>query len=280
MKIQRQCIFILRFTTANFLFPPQNFPHEKPIFAFMKSGLSKYQTKHIEYVKNKVAKALMDYQMVARGERVLVAVSGGKDSLVMLESLAAVRDFHFTNYDIEALHIDVNDVPYAVDRGFLSNFADQLEVKMNFINIDSGIDDSKKKSPCFVCSWHRRKALFTYAVENNFQKLALGHHMDDAVETLLINMAYHGNISSMPGKLSMFEESITVIRPLILLTNKDTAEFANIRKYPKLKTPCPYEEQTQRETARQLVQQLEKLHPKARKNLFYSMGNIDVDYLP
>lgn len=246
----------------------------------MKSGLSKYQTKHIEFVKNKVAKALMDYKMTGQGDRILVAVSGGKDSLVMLEALAAVKTFHFTDFEIEALHIDVNDVPYSVDRNFLTDFANQLQIKMHFVNIDSGIEESKKKSPCFVCSWHRRKALFTFAVENNFQKLALGHHMDDAVETLLINMAYHGNISSMPGKLSMFEESITIIRPLILLTNKDTAEFANIRKYPKLKAACPHENQTQRETARQLVQQLEKLHPKARKNLFRSMGNIDMDYLP
>lgn len=246
----------------------------------MKSGLSKYQTKHIEFVKNKVAKALMDYEMVEPGEKILVAVSGGKDSLVMLETLAAVRNFHFTDFEMEALHIDVQDVPYSVDRNFLTGFGEKLGVKMHFSDMEANLEERGKKSPCFVCSWHRRKALFTFAVENNFQKLALGHHMDDAIETLLINMAYHGNISSMPGKLSMFEESITVIRPLILLANKDTAEFANIRKYPKLKAPCPYEDQSQRETARQLVKQLEKLHPKARKNLFRSMGNIDMDYLP
>ncbi|RLD46517.1 MAG: tRNA 2-thiocytidine(32) synthetase TtcA, partial [Bacteroidetes bacterium] len=131
-----------------------------------------------------------------------------------------------------------------------------------------------------VCSWHRRKALFEFAKENGFRKLAFGHHMDDAVETLLINMAYHGNISSMPGKLSMFDGALDSIRPLILLTNKDTAEFARIRNYPELTAKCPYENQTFRKTARGLITELEQLHPKAKWNLFNSMGNIDQEYLP
>jgi len=246
----------------------------------MKTELSKYQKRHIEYVKNKVAKALMDYKMVNKGDKILAAVSGGKDSLVMLEALAAVQKFDFVDFEVEALHIDVKDVPYSVDKDFLKDFCKKLDVKISFVSLEADIEDRGKKSPCFVCSWNRRKALFNYTNDNGFQKLALGHHLDDAVETLVINMAYHGNIASMPGKLNMFDGTFHLIRPLILLTNKDTSEFANIRNYPPLKQPCPFEDTTKRTTARKLIQQLENIHPKARLNLFKSMGNIDAEYLP
>jgi tRNA(Ile)-lysidine synthase TilS/MesJ len=104
--------------------------------------------------------------------------------------------------------------------------------------------------------------------------------MDDAVETLMINMAYHGHISSLPGKLKMFDGAMYLIRPLILLTDKDTREFANIRNFTKLKQTCPFEDITKRTTARKLIEQLEAIHPKAKFNLFNSMGNIDEEYLP
>ncbi len=242
--------------------------------------LSKYQIHHIEHVKNHVAKAIHDYAMISKGERVLAAISGGKDSLVMLEALSVLRKYDFFEFELEALHIDVTDVPYQADREKLEALANDLSVKLHVKQIEVDLENRGKKSPCFVCSWHRRKALFEFANENGFTKLAFGHHMDDAVETLLINMAYHGNISSIPGKLSMFSGAIHAIRPLILLTNKDTAEFARIRHYPDLTAECPFENETYRKIARDLLADLETLHPKARWNLFNSMGNIDEDYLP
>lgn len=245
-----------------------------------KSNLSKYQIRHVEYVKNRVAKAIGTYQMIDTNDRVLVAISGGKDSLVLLEALSALRNYDFLQFEPEALHINVEDVSYQVDREKLLSLADGLSVKLHFKNIQAGIENRGKKTPCFVCSWHRRKALFTFAVEHGFQKIAFGHHMDDAVETLLINMAYHGNISSLPGKLDMFDGAIQAIRPLILLTNKDTSEFAHIRKYPQLKAECPFEDTTYRKTARDFIKQLESLHPNAKRNLFNSMIHIDKEYLP
>lgn len=244
------------------------------------SELSQFQKRHIQFVNNKVAKAIMDNELISAGEKILVAVSGGKDSLVMLEALATVRRYHFLDFDIEAVHIDVEEVPYKVSRVKLTELCDSLDVKISFISIKAGLEEVENKSPCFVCSWHRRKALFTYAEKVGNGKLALGHHMDDAVETLLLNMAYHGNISSLPAKLSMFNDAITIIRPLILLTNKDTQEYANIRKYPKQTESCPYEDMTKRKTARDMVEKMKELHPKATKNIFRSMSNIDEDYLP
>lgn len=242
--------------------------------------LSKYQTKHIQYVKNKVAKAIMDYSLIEKGEKVLVGVSGGKDSLVLIEVLSAIREYDFLEFNLHAIHIDVEEVPYKVSREKISQICKNLGVPIEFVDIKTGLSEESEKSPCFICSWHRRKSIFNYAQKNGFTKVALGHHMDDAVETLLINMAYHGNISSIPQKLSMFNDKLVLIRPLMLLTNKDTAEYSNIRNYPKQSESCPYEDKTKRNTSRELIQQLKKIHPKALQNIYGSMSNIDQDYLP
>jgi len=245
-----------------------------------KTQLSSYKKRHIEYVKNHVAKAIGNYHMIDTNDRVLLAVSGGKDSLVLMEALSALRNYDFLQFELEALHINVEDVTYQVDKEKLQRLADHLDVKMHFKDIKADIENRGKKTPCFVCSWHRRKALFSFAVEHGFQKLAFGHHMDDAVETLMINMVYHGNISSLPGKLDMFDGAFQAIRPLILLTNKDTSEFARIRNYPPLKAECPFEDKTYRKIARDFIKQLETIHPNARGNLFNSLRNIDQEYLP
>ncbi len=221
-----------------------------------KTKLSKYQIKHIQYVNNRVAKASSDFELIGKGDKILVAISGGKDSFVLLESLATLRKYHFMDFDIEAIHINVNDVSYNTDTEYLNALCNSLNVKLHIVNIDSGIEDNNGKSPCFICSWHRRKALFIFAEENNFKKLALGHHMDDAVETLLINMAYHANISSLPARLSMFDGKIVIIRPLILVSNKETQEYANIMDYKKQLEVCPYEDKTRRATARNLIDNL------------------------
>jgi tRNA 2-thiocytidine biosynthesis protein TtcA len=245
-----------------------------------KINLSYWQKRHVEHVKNQVSKAIMEFGMIDNGDKVLAAVSGGKDSLVMLEALAAFRRFNKVDFHLEALHMEVEDVPYEVDRDFLSDYADSLDVPLHYKNIKAGLEKRGKKAPCFVCSWHRRKNLFEFARNNGFQKLALGHHMDDAVETLLMNMAYHGHISSLPGKLRMFDGALYLIRPLLLLTDKDTQAFAKLRDFPALVHECPYADTTKRSTARELMESLEKIHPKASFNLFRSMQNIDEEYLP
>jgi len=226
------------------------------------------------------AKAINQYTMIENGDKVLVAVSGGKDSLVLMEALAAFKKFKTIQFSLEAIHIDVEDVGYLADETFLKEYANNLGIKMHFKTIKAGIEDRGKKAPCFVCSWHRRKTLFNFAKNNGFKKLALGHHLDDAVETLMINMAYHGHISSLPGKLKMFDGAMYLIRPLILLTDRDTREFANIRNFAKLKQSCPFEDTTKRATARKLIDELTAIHPKAKFNLFNSMQNIDQEYLP
>jgi len=242
--------------------------------------LNYWQKRHLEHVKNHVAKAIMDFGMLHDGDKVLAAVSGGKDSLVMLDALAAFRKFNRISFQLEAIHIMVEDVPYRADKHFLNYLANEIQIPLHFATINAGMESRGKKAPCFVCSWHRRKTLFEFAKDHGFGKLALGHHLDDAVETLLINMAYHGHISSLPGKLSMFGGRMDLIRPLLLLTDKDTREYAAIKQFPDLEADCPYADHTERTTARKLLKSLREIHPKAVQNIFRAMQQIDEEYLP
>ncbi|WP_430933548.1 tRNA lysidine(34) synthetase [Saccharicrinis sp. 156] len=242
--------------------------------------MNKSDKNFLRKVINLSGKAINQYKMVEGNDKILVAVSGGKDSLALLDILAERRKFLPIDYELHAIHIVTDDVPYEIDREFLSRFCEVRHVTLHVRTTHAGIEEKPDKKPCFTCSWNRRKELFDFAQKNGFKKVAFGHHLDDAIETLMMNMLMHGNISSIPGKLSMFDGNIEVIRPLILLTNNEMKEYARIKQFVSLKKECPYEDHTLRNTTRQMINQFEKLNPQAKINLFKSMGNIDEEYLP
>ncbi|WP_075591049.1 tRNA lysidine(34) synthetase [Labilibacter marinus] len=229
---------------------------------------------------NLSGKAINQYKMIEANDRVLVAVSGGKDSLSLLDILVERRKFLPIDYEIHAIHVITDDVPYEIDKDFLARFCIELDVTLHLITTHAGIEEKSDKKPCFTCSWNRRKELFDFARKNGFKKVAFGHHLDDAIETLMMNMLMHANISSIPGKLSMFNGDIEVIRPLIFLTNAEMIRYSEMKEFVSLKKECPYEDHTMRYATRQMIHQFEKLNPQARINLFKSMSNIDEEYLP
>ncbi|PLX12482.1 MAG: tRNA 2-thiocytidine(32) synthetase TtcA [Marinilabiliales bacterium] len=245
-----------------------------------KSNYSKYQKNFIELIKNRLAKAVNDYALIQDGDNILVAVSGGKDSLCLLENLVEFKKFKTIEFNLEAIHINLTDMDYEIDRKVISDFCNKLNVEINFVDTFAQIEDRGKKSACFVCSRNRRKTMFEFAKHNGYNKLAFGHHMDDAVETLIINMVYHANIASIPPKLRMFSGEIEVIRPLILLTNKETSEYSNIKNYPSLKKICKYDDKTMRTKARELIKDMETINPNVRHNLLKSFKNIDSHLMP
>lgn len=241
---------------------------------------SKYQSNFIELVKNKLAKAISDYKLITDGDRILVALSGGKDSLCLLENLVDFQKFKRFKFEIEVIHINITDMDYEIDKELMLEFCSRLGVKINFVNTFADIEGRGKKSACFICSRNRRKTMFQYANDNNFNKIAFGHHMDDAVETLIINMVYHANAASLPASLSMFSGEIKIIRPLILLSNKQTTEYSKIKNFPPLKKVCPYDDKTMRTNARNIIKSMELINPNVRPNILKSLKNIDYELLP
>ncbi len=228
----------------------------------------------------KVGKAIFDYRLIEDGDRILVGVSGGKDSLALLEVLALRARDKKNDYTVVAAHIALENVTYEVDRDYLQAFCDRLGVQFVHRTIGIEFEKAAKKPTCFICSWNRRKALFEIAKTYNCKKLALGHHRDDAIESLLMSMMFNGTIASMPPNLSMFDDTFTLIRPLIYLTNDEMLEYARYRDFKKQKKSCPYEKATNRDAVGRIIRQMEALSPHVKSNLFAAMKNIQTEYLP
>jgi tRNA(Ile)-lysidine synthase TilS/MesJ len=228
----------------------------------------------------KMGTTMRDHSLICESDHVLVGLSGGKDSMILLESLAErLRALPF-DFSLSAAHIEATGIGYEIDRKQLSAFCKNLDVPLHYRTIEPDLEKDPSKPACFICSWHRRKELFDLTRELNCNKLALGHHWNDAIETLLMNMIYHGSISSLPYSLKMFEGRIHLIRPLMDLDEGMLDEYAELNSLVKVEKSCPHEDSTQRESIAQLIKQVENLHGKGPFNIFKAMNKIFEEYLP
>ncbi len=231
-------------------------------------------------IQKQFGRATKEYGMLDDGDKILVALSGGKDSLTMLQLMAERCRIYKPQISIVAAHVTMSNIPYSIDPVFLKEFCDNLGVKLHIS--ESGFDAStdRRKSPCFLCSWNRRKALFTLAQEIGCNKIALGHNMDDFIETMLMNMTFQGSFSAMAPVMKMDKFPITIIRPLCLVNENDVEMYAKEKQFPPLKKNCPYENDSHRKSMKDLLAHLETLNPEARYNLWGSMSNVQPALLP
>ena len=223
-------------------------------------------------------KALGQYQLIDEDDHILVGLSGGKDSLLLLEFLARRSKIHVPHFTVEALHVRMDfaiqqpDMPsanthYETDTSYLQHFCDQLGVPLHIVTTSFDRNPkphTKQKPPCFLCSWERRKQLFNVAQELHCTKIALGHHQDDIIHTALMNLTFQGHFSTMPVLLRMKKMPLTIIRPLCLCHEDDIRLYAKEHHYEKQLKLCPYEHETNRTTARELFARMEQLNPEAR----------------
>ena len=229
-------------------------------------------------------KACADYGLIADGDHILIGLSGGKDSLALVELLGRRAQIHVPRFTVTAVHVRVKERDYHSDLSYLEDFCARVGVP--FIVRDTEIGDEvkgeggKAKDPCFLCSWYRRKVLFDVAQELGCNKIALGHHKDDLVETLLMNLIFQGSIGTIPPLLQMDKMPIQMIRPLCLIEEKDLAHYAQLSEYEQQVKLCPLEKLSNRAEIKQLIQQLERLNPNVRDSIWGAMENIKTDYLP
>ena len=226
-------------------------------------------------------KACADYGLIADGDHILIGLSGGKDSLALVEFLGKRAQIYVPRFKVTAVHVRVKERDYHSDLSYLEDFC--ARVRVPFIVRDTEIGDEEKgkeKHPCFLCSWYRRKALFDVAKELGCNKIALGHHMDDLVETLLMNLIFQGSISTIPPLLQMEKMPIEMIRPLCLIEEKDVERYAELSDYQKQEKLCPLEKVSSRAEVKELLKQLEKFNPNVRDSIYAAMENIKLDYLP
>ncbi|KPL12522.1 MAG: hypothetical protein AMS26_17355 [Bacteroides sp. SM23_62] len=240
----------------------------------------KKRIKQFEKISRKVGKMLNEHQLVEAGDKVLVGLSGGKDSMILLEALADRRRHLPFDFQLFAVHVSASNIGYEMDTGYLVEFCAELNIPLYLEEIEVDLTVDPKKAPCFICSWNRRKRIFELSKELDCNKVALGHHKDDAIQTVLMNMIFHGSISSLPQKLSMFEGRINLIRPLLFIPEKELTYYATLRSFKKQEKSCPYDDTTKRESIKEVIRQMDRLNRNARRNIFQAMDNIYEEYLP
>lgn len=231
-------------------------------------------------IERRFAKGVVQYGLIEEEDVILIGLSGGKDSLALLELLAARARIHKPAFRVVAAHVVMENIPYQSDTDYLRQFAEARGVPLVVEHTAFDASTDSRKSPCFLCSWNRRKALFSIAKEQGCNKIALGHHMDDILQTLLMNMTFQGAFSTMPPRLVMKKFDMTIIRPLCLVHEADLAELAHLHQYRKQIKNCPYEHDSHRAAMKEVFHQLEAMNPEARYSLWSSMTNVQRDLLP
>ena len=228
-------------------------------------------------ISKKVGRAIMDYKMLEDGDRILVAVSGGKDSLTLLKILDDRRAFVPIKYEIIAVHVDMGYKcihPKIIRKYFKDQGYGHHIEKINILK-----ETPREKITCFWCSWNRRKALFQAAEKLGCGKIALGHHKDDIVQTFLLNLFFQGEISAMNPNQELFEGKINIIRPLAYIEEKETERFSKENKFPVPHCRCPNANTNKRKQVAKLLKQVERMSPNFKTNVFKSLGRIKREYL-
>ena len=216
-------------------------------------------------------KAMATYRLIDDGDRILVGLSGGKDSLCLLELLAWRSQIHHPRFEVAALHVRMRNIRYESDTSYLQRFADRLGVRLYIRETSFDASTDRRKTPCFLCSWYRRKELFELAQAEGFNKIALGHHQDDLLHTTLMNLFNQGRFEAMPVKLKMDKMPLTIIRPLCMIKESDIEMSASERGYEKQKKICPYDSGTNRYAMKELFAQIESQNAEARPNLWRAL---------
>ena len=229
------------------------------------------------YISKKVGAAIADYDMLSDGDKIAVAVSGGKDSLTLLRILHDRKSFVPIHYELLAVHVDLG-YPCQHPK-VLSRYFERLQVNYHIERVDILKGKTRKEITCFWCSWNRRKALFEVADRFGCNKVALGHHKDDIVETVLLNLFFHGEISAMSPRQELFNGKIVIIRPLAYVEEDLIARFAEEAGFPHQKCVCPNSISSKRTKMTTVIEDLKKICPDIKTNIFRSVKRVKKDYL-
>ena len=257
-------------------------PTEREVNYIPMKEMSGEEKHFIQKIITGTGRAINRYGLISSGDRVLVCISGGRDSLTLLETLALRRKRlpPGISYELFAVHVDVTDIPYSIHREKVQSLCDQLGVPFLWKETSCHPENDNTHPPCFLCARARRNTIFSLAGELRCNRIAFGHHRDDILETLLMNMMFQGTFSTMPPKLTLFNGELDIIRPLALLSRDDVAQYGNLREFDAEKDKCPYGDKTMRHGAGNIIAEMEKLYSGARNNLYHAMSHVMDEYLP
>ena len=235
------------------------------------------------------------YHLIEDDDHILVGLSGGKDSLLLTELLAKRAKIDHPRFEVEALHVRMENIHYETDTSYLQKFCEDLGIRLHIKstrfeveplsdnpehtvhpdNPETAARLRKQKQPCFLCSWQRRKEMFNLAQELGCNKIALGHHQDDLIHTALMNLTFQGRFDTMPASLKMRKMPLTIIRPLCMMEEADIKAYAEMRGYQKQTKLCPYETDSHRTDIKRLFDEMERTNPEARFSIWRALNADD-----
>ncbi len=233
-----------------------------------------------KYVRRLVGKAIHRYRLIEDGDRILVAISGGKDSMSLLQLLHERRARVPITYDLRVLTIDLgyNGVDFDQLNAYVKNLGYNLIIKKTQIGILAHSAENRE-NPCFLCSRLRRKVFFETAAELGCNKVALGHNKDDIIETFLLNVFYSGEMSTMVPHQVLFGGKLSIIRPLALVETEKIEAYARLHNLPMFNDNCPSRGKTSRGEIRSLLRRFDKIDKRIKRNIFAALSNVKMEYL-
>lgn len=235
--------------------------------------------KEIKRILSFTRRAVDDYEMIEDGDRIAVGVSAGKDSLTLLYALSELRRFYPKKFELVAITIDMGFQP-PTDFTPIRRLCDELGIPYVVVptQISHVVFDVRgEKNPCGLCAKMRRGALHDECKRQGCNKLALGHHFDDVVDTFMLNLFYEGRLGSFSPVTYLSRKDLTMIRPLIYAQEKDVRYFVNHHPLPVIKSPCPADKHTERESMKRLLADLEKSNKGLRHRIFGALQKAGID---
>ena len=250
----------------------------KPLEEIEKSITAEYK----KSIWTKFLKAVNEYGLVQDGDKIAIAISGGKDSLLLYKLFQRLKKDKRRNFEFRAVNLNP---------GFKKEDLDNFKKNLSKLDIDCEIFDTNiwkianekaKDYPCFLCAKMRRGILYNKVEEYGYNKLALGHHFDDVIETTLINIFYSGSIKTMTPLVDSTSGKLKVIRPLIYVEEKDIIQYTKKNGILAMNCGCTIEAgktSSKRKEVKDLLKDLEEKHPGIKKSVFNSMKNINLNYV-
>ena len=231
----------------------------------------------LQQVMSKTRKALDDYHMINEGDVIAVGLSGGKDSLALLTSLANMRRFYPVHYSLIGITCDLGFKN--VDFSGIKKLCDDLDVE--YYIVDSNIseivfDERKEENPCSLCAKMRKGAMNDFIKTVNCKKIAYAHHQDDVVETYMMSLIYEGRQNTFSPVTYLDRSDVTVIRPFIYMKEADVIGFVKANNLPVLKSPCPVDGLTKRQYVKDLLKTINEDTPGVRERIFTAICNSEI----
>lgn len=217
-------------------------------------------------------RAINQYKMIKDGDKIAVGVSGGKDSVTLLKLLAEYQKFSPEKFELIAITVDLRFDGKPMNTAPIQKLCDELNVKYVVEETDIGqivFDARKETNPCALCSKMRKGALYNCATDNGCNKVALGHHKDDLIDTMFLSLFYEGRLSTFAPKSYLNRTGLTMIRPLIFTNEKDITPYA--RELPVVKSCCPANKTTKRERIKEIISLIGKDIPEIREMVFTAL---------